>query len=56
MKGKISANSAKMTDNKYKMVGNVPSDISVVRFATVRAQEIVALTKMIGELVSHFCL
>nr|SVE83122.1 EOG090X07PD [Daphnia magna] len=36
-----------MTDNKYKMVGNVPSDISVVRFATVRAQEIVALTKMI---------
>nr|SVE90563.1 EOG090X07PD [Daphnia sinensis] len=36
-----------MTDDKYKMMGNIPADISVVRFATVRAQEIVALTKMI---------
>nr|SVE86177.1 EOG090X07PD [Daphnia similis]SVE86805.1 EOG090X07PD [Daphnia similis]SVE88058.1 EOG090X07PD [Daphnia similis] len=36
-----------MTDEKYKMMGSVPADISVVRFATVRAQEIVALTKMI---------
>nr|SVE77657.1 EOG090X07PD [Daphnia lumholtzi] len=36
-----------MTDDKCKVVANVPADISVVRFATVRAQEIVALTKMI---------
>nr|SVE73609.1 EOG090X07PD [Daphnia atkinsoni] len=36
-----------MTDEKYKMPGNVPADISVARFASVRAQEIVALTKMI---------
>ncbi|KAI9558105.1 hypothetical protein GHT06_014858 [Daphnia sinensis] len=36
-----------MTDDKYKMMGSIPADISVVRFATVRAQEIVALTKMI---------
>ncbi|XP_057380141.1 ribonucleases P/MRP protein subunit POP1-like [Daphnia carinata] len=36
-----------MTDEKYKMVNNIPADISVARFATVRAQEIVALTTMI---------
>lgn len=45
-----------MTDEKYKMPDNVPADISVARFASVRAQEIVALTKMIGELVPHCCL
>jgi hypothetical protein len=38
-----------MTDERNKMTQNVPSDLSVVRFSSVRAQEIVALTKMIGE-------
>lgn len=38
-----------MTDERNKMTQNVPSDVSVVRFSSVRAQEIVALTKMIGK-------
>ena len=38
------------------MIGNVPSDLSIVRFSSVRAQEIVALTKMIGEDFCKFCI
>nr|SVE75178.1 EOG090X07PD [Daphnia dolichocephala] len=36
-----------MTDEKNKMLGKIPTDISITRFASVRAQEIVALTKII---------
>ena len=48
--------SCKMNEERNKMIGNVPSDLSIVRFSSVRAQEIVALTKMIGEDFCTFCI
>ena len=38
-----------MNEERRKMSKSVPNDLSVGRFASVRAQEIVALTNMIGE-------
>lgn len=36
-------------DEEKGMLPNLPGDISVIRFASARAQEIMALTKLIGE-------